>query len=233
MALPTQEIEKIVRGPAAAQGTYKQLLVLSGSLLVISFVLYFGLTLGYEPYLQGQVANFDSQIQQFAKQVPAEDQAKLVSFYSQLVNLKTLLNRHPSTLNLFTWLEKNTQANTYFTKFSFNGTTYQFSLAGVSKTTDDVAMQAAILESQPEVLRMNLNNLSPAEGGSGWQFNINVFVSPKALGVTGVAMPVATSTPAAPAIATTTPAAPVSTTTPPAAPAKPLSGPPGSTTTAQ
>lgn len=225
MAMPTQEIEKIVRGPAAAQGSYKQLMVLSGSLLAISLVFYFGLTLGYEPYLKGQVTALDSQIQDFAKQTPVAQQAQLISFYSQLVNLKTLLDRHPSTLNLFNWLEKNTQANTYFTKFSFNGTTYQVSLSGVSKTSDDVAMQAAILEAQPEVLRMNLNNLSPAESG-GWQFNMTVFISPKALGVTGVVVPAATSTPAEiPAISTSTPAGPASTT-----PAKPLSVPPAGAT---
>lgn len=225
MALPTQELEKITRGSTAAQGTYKQLLLLSGSLFTISLIIYFGLSLGYEPYLQGQIAGLDTQIQDFAKQIPAADQAKLVSFYSQLVNLKTLLNRHPSTLNLFTWLEKNTQANTYFTKFAFNAATYQVSLIGIAKTTDDVSMQAAIFESQPEILRMNFNNLAAAPTG-GWQFNFTIYMDPKALGVVGATVPVV---PSAPAVTptSTVPAAPA-TSTPPA---KPLSGAPSSTTT--
>jgi hypothetical protein len=184
MALPTQEIEKIVRGPVGSQGSYKQLLLLSGSLLVISLIFYFGLTLGYEPYLQGQVTFLDSQILDFAKQVPAAEQTKLISFYSQLVNLKTLLSRHPSTSNIFPWLEKNTQENSYFTKFGFNAATYQISLVGVSKTTTDAAMQAAVLESQPEVSRMNLNNLAASPTG-GWQFNITLFMDPNFFGVIG------------------------------------------------
>lgn len=226
MALPTQEIEKIVRGPSGAQGSYKQLLLLSGSLLAISLIFYFGLTLGYEPYLMGQRENLKSQVLDFAKQVPAVEQANLTNFYSQLINLKTLLGRHPSTSNIFPWLEKNTQENTYFTKFGFNLTTYQVSLLGVSKTTDDAAMQAAIFESQPEVLRMNFNNLTASPTG-GWQFNITLFMDPKFLGVSG-AVPAATSSPIVAPATTSTPPAPATTT-----PAKPLSGTTGATSTKQ
>lgn len=214
MALPTQEIEKIVRGPAAAQGTYKQLLLLSGSLLTISLILYFGMLLGYEPYLKNQISSLDSQIQEFAKKTPVAQQTELINFYSQLTNLKTLLSKHPSTLNLFTWLQKNSQANTYFTKFSFNGTTYQLALAGTSRTTEDAAAQMAIFESQPEVSRMNFNNLS-ADPAGGWQFNLTIFIDPKALDVSGVVPPA----PVAPAPASTSTQSGAATTTQPIPPA--------------
>lgn len=212
MALPTQEIERLTRTSSAEQGPYKQLLLLAASLLAISLILYFGLSYGYERYLNGQKDALDAQIQDFSKKISQEDQSKLIGFYSQLANIKTLVAKHPSTAKVFDWLEKNTQTNTYFTKFTFNVSTNQLILLGNSKSPDDIAEQAAIFESQPEVLRLNLNNVASAVGG-GWQFNITIFLDSKfLLPVNGVASPVNSGvTPSAPVInippisATTTP----------------------------
>ncbi len=180
MALPTQEIERLTRGKSSEQGSYKQLLLLAGSLFAISLIIYLGLSYGYEPYLNGQKDDLDIQIQEFSKKIPQEDQTKLVSFYSQLANVKTLLGKHPMTSKAFDWLETNTQANTYFTKLTFNVPTSQITLLGNSKSPQDAAEQAAIFESQPEVLRLNLNNLAVSPGG-GWQFNMTVFMDSKFL----------------------------------------------------
>lgn len=186
MALPTQEIERLTRGKSAEQGSYKQLLLLAGSLFAISLIIYLGLSYGYEPYLNGQKDDLDMQIQEFSKKIPQEDQTKLVSFYSQLANVKTLLGKHPMTSKAFDWLERNTQANTYFTKLTFNVPTSQLTLLGNSRSPQDAAEQAAIFESQPEVLRLNLNNLAVSPGG-GWQFNMTIFMDSKFLLPTGAA----------------------------------------------
>lgn len=178
MALPTQEIERLTRGSSAEQGPYKQLLLLAGSLFAISLILYLGLAYGYEPYLNAQKENLDGQIQEFSKQIPQEDQAKLIAFYSQLANIKTLLAKHSLPSTVFGWLERNTQTRTHFTKLTFNASTNQITILGNSATPGDVAEQTAIFESQPEVLRLNLNNLSSAPGG-GWQFGMNLFLDPK------------------------------------------------------
>lgn len=207
MALPTQEIERLTRGSTAEQGTYKQLLLLSGTLLAISLILYGGLSFGYEPYLEGQVSSLDAKIQDFSRQIPIEDQAKLTSFYSQLANLKTLIGKHASNSKVFDWLEGNTQGNVYFTKLTFNASTYQLTLIGNSRTPDDAAEQAAIIEDQPEVLRLNFNNLAPAATG-GWQFNISIFLDPKAFmdngGIKSQPAPAIQNQAAAPTATTTT-----------------------------
>ncbi|TSC60582.1 MAG: hypothetical protein LiPW15_460 [Parcubacteria group bacterium LiPW_15] len=206
MALPTQEIERLSRAPSTEQGSYKQLLLLAGSLFAISLIIYLGLSYGYEPYLNGQKDDLDAQIQTFSQKISQEDQAKLVGFYSQLANIKTLLGKHPSTSRIFDWLGQNTQSNTYFTKFSFNVPTNQLTLLGNSKSPQDAAEQAAIFESRPEISRLNLNNLAAAPGG-GWQFNMTVFMDPKfLLPATGAASGAAPTTPVvdvAPAATTT------------------------------
>lgn len=215
MALPTQEIERLTRSVSAEQGTYKQLLLLSGALFAISAILWAGLSFGYEPYLRGQVDTLDSQIQQFAKDIPVAEQAKLTTFYSQLVNLKTLLGRHAATSKIFNWLENNSQVNTYFTKLSFNASTYQLTLLGTSKAPEDVSEQASILESQPEVLRLNFNNISAAPNG-GWQFNIAIFLDPRAFlpaGSTAQVVPLPPSNPPIPSTSQSTSTSPITTST--------------------
>ncbi len=184
MALPTQEIEKLAKAPTEGQGSYKQLLMLAGTLLFISAVLYFGLTLGYAPYIDNQISSVQAQSAALDKQVPKEKQDELIAFYSQISNLSTLLAKHPNTIKILSWLESNTQPNIYFSKFSFNLATYQLSLIGVGKTPLDIAEQVNIFEKAGEATRVNFNNISSMTGG-GWQFNVGIFLDPKFIATAG------------------------------------------------
>jgi hypothetical protein len=184
MALPTQEIEKLAKAPTEEQGTYKQLLMLAGTLLFISGVLYLGLTFGYAPYIENQIVSVEQQSKALDEKVPKEKQDQLIAFYSQISNLSTLLGKHPNTIKIFGWLEANTQPNIYFSKLSFNLATYQLSLIGVGKTPLDIAEQINIFEKASEVSRVNFNNISSMTGGN-WQFNASIFLDPKFIAAAG------------------------------------------------
>ena len=184
MAFPTQEIEKLAKSTTEEQGSYKQLLMLAGTLLFISAVLYAGLTFGYSPYIESQIVSINAKSQELDKRVPQEKQDELIAFYSQISNLSTLLSKHPNTLKILSWLETNTQPNIYFSKFSFNLATYQLSLIGVGKTPLDVAEQINIFEKSAEATRVNFNNISSMTGG-GWQFNVSIFLDPKFIAAAG------------------------------------------------
>lgn len=184
MALPTQEIEKLAKSSAEGQGSYKQLLMLAGTLLFISVVLYSGLTFGYAPYIESQIVSVEAKSSELDKRVPKEKQDELIAFYSQISNLGTLLAKHPNTIKIFSWLESNTQSNVYFSKFSFNLATYQLSLIGVGRTPLDIAEQINIFEKTGEATRVNFNNISSMAGG-GWQFNVGIFLDPKFIAEAG------------------------------------------------
>lgn len=185
MALPTQEIEKLAKAPTEGQGSYKQLLMLAGTLLFLSAVLYFGLTFGYAPYIENQISSVTARSAELDKRVTKEKQDELIAFYSQISNLSTLLAKHPNTIKIFSWLESNTQPNIYFSKLSFNLATYQMSLIGVGKTPLDIAEQINIFERTSEASRVNFNNISSMTGG-GWQFNVAVFLDPKFIAAAGI-----------------------------------------------
>lgn len=168
MALPQKVIEQLGREPPKTPGWSGQLLIFSSTVLFISLFVYFGLVYGYEPYLNSSAKKLQDQIQSFSQQITAVEQAELANFYSQLANLKLLLANHVFSSQIFAWLEKNTQANTYYDKFDLNITNNQLLLGGIGKTMEDVDQQLAVFESQPEVQGLSVSNISFVN--SVWRF---------------------------------------------------------------
>jgi len=172
MALPEQAIEKLARSPEKTRGAYGELIMLSATLFLASVLIYFGLLLGYEPYLQKKVVDLDSQIATFNKKISETDQKDLIRFYSQVTNLQNLIQNHVVGSGFFSWLERNTQTNVYWSKLSLNAQTKQATLTGFARTVEDAAEQVRIFESQPEVSLASVNNIGVQ--GSLWQFNVNL-----------------------------------------------------------
>ncbi|HUX36107.1 MAG TPA: hypothetical protein VMV71_03685 [Candidatus Paceibacterota bacterium] len=182
MALPEQFADRLNREQIEAPGWSGQLLMFSGTVFFISLAVYFGLILGYKPYLDGQVASLDSQIKSFDTQIPQDEQGKLISFYSQVINLQNILNSHVVSSKLFAWLEKNTSNNVYYNKLSmtdFSGTAnyVQLNIGGFSKTPDDFSKQMVAFQNDPLVQRMTINNFSAPSGSNQWHFEVTLFLS--------------------------------------------------------
>jgi Tfp pilus assembly protein PilN len=177
MALPPSALEQLSRRRDRSPGWFSQMLLFSGSIFAISIVVYAGLVFGYKPYINRQVAALDGQIQRFSQEIPDVDQDKIISFYSQLINLRTLLDEHVLLSPFFTWLEEHTIVGAYYTKFSLNTLTRQMSLGGVARTLEDVASQLAALQDAPGVQSVTFNNVSVDARGS-WQFDFTVSLAP-------------------------------------------------------
>ncbi len=182
MALPEQVINKLSRESAPTPGWSGRLLFLSSIVFGASIAVYLGFVFAWKPYLVSKVAGLRHDIQAFTSQVAASDQGKLAAFYSELANIKSLLAKHIVVSPLFTWLEKNTDQNTYFTKFEFTGTTNQLILTGEARTSGDVADQIAIFESQPEVKTATLRTMAQGQTGL-WDFEAALTFNPSFLKV--------------------------------------------------
>ena len=147
----------------------------SATIFAISLFVYFGLAFGYRPYLESEVKRLSNQIQSFAQQVPLEEQKKIIAFYSQLANLRTLLENHVVISPLFPWLEESTQANIYFTKLNLTVQSEQAVMSGVARSVSDLAEQLAIFRERPEVKRVVFSNVAFTSGGTSagsWQFSV-------------------------------------------------------------
>lgn len=176
MALPSpqpsyaQVVARAPRSPA----WFGQLMAFAVTLLVLSIVVYFGITFGYRPYLENRVAALDTEISDFSKKVPADEQANILTFYSQLSNLKTVLGKHTATPAFFAWLEQATVQSVQLTKVSMNVASRQVQVTGVARTQADVALQVASFQSQPGVERVDFRNSQLV--GTGVQFDMVITV---------------------------------------------------------
>ncbi|MEK9180564.1 MAG: hypothetical protein AAB897_04090 [Patescibacteria group bacterium] len=176
MALPQKVLEQLSREPPKTPGWAGQFLMFSGTIFFIALLVYLGLAFGYRPYLVSEVAQLQDQINSFGQQIPAEEQAKIINFYSQLLNIRTLLSRHVFSSKAFEWLEANTQARVYFDKFDFNAKNSEVRLGGLAKTMEDVNQQLAIFDSRPEIKKANTSNVTLSN--NIWRFDVTLTFDP-------------------------------------------------------
>jgi hypothetical protein len=173
MALPPSAIEQLSRDPIRTPGWSGRLLMFAVTLLFISIAGYAGLTFGYEPYLTNRIQEAQSEMDQLSRKASAEEQEQILSFYSQLVNVKNLIDGHTYPTLLFKWIEAATHPNVYFSKFDFNAKNRTVSLLGIAKNVRDVTEQIEIFEKRPEVAKVSFSNVSVL-GTGGWQFDATI-----------------------------------------------------------
>ena len=177
MALPQQVIEQLGREPSQEQGWAFGIVLFSGGVLALVIAIYLGMTFGYDPYLQGQIQSTQNKISALNQSISQTDQANLINFYSQISNLKTLLKKHVLSSQLFTWLEKNTEANVYYQSLAFS-TGYKVNIIGHAVSESDINQQISIFESSPEVKSVSVSNVGIAQGASGWNFTVLLTMDP-------------------------------------------------------
>lgn len=180
MPLPQQVIERLGREPSETQGWAVGALLFSGGILFLSLAIYFGLTFGYEPYLQNQLNTTDGQVSALNNSISANDQTQLINFYSQIANLQTLLQNHIHVSQLFSWLETNTEENVYYQSMTLTGQD-QVTLSAAAATEADVNQQIAIFENSPEVSSVSVSNVvAPELAGSNadWTFEVTLMMNP-------------------------------------------------------
>lgn len=180
MALPQKVVDQLSRSQVRTQGALSQLLMLGTILFAVSLAVYLGLAFGYRPYLESEISRLNNQIESFTKSVPPEDQARLAHFYSQIVNLKSLLGKHVIFSPIFAWLEKNAQINTTFTGVTINQKNNQVSIDAVSKTLEDVSEQLLVFEKTREVREVKISSVTQ-EQNKFWRFNLNLTVDFKSI----------------------------------------------------
>ena len=176
MALPQKVLEQLGREPPRTPGWAGQFLMFSGTLFFIAIFVYVGLVFGYRPYLVSEVRKLQDQINVFIEQIPAEEQGKIINFYSQLLNLRSLLSNHAVSSHFFGWVEDNTQANVYYDRFDLNLRTRELRLGGAGKSMEDLNQQFAIFSSRSEVERMNITSV--AFSNNAWRFDMSLVFTP-------------------------------------------------------
>lgn len=203
MALPPKVVEQLAREPLQTPGWSARLLMFSATLFILSIVGYFGLSLGYARYLAGRIQEIDRQIKSQSQQIPEQDRDNIVIFFSQLSNLRLILDKHIFTSSLFALLEKTTHKNVHYSRLVMNSGKNEALLTGIATSVADVTEQVKILEDQPEIEKVSLGNIVVA--GGGWQFETTLSFSPGFLSSVANAVPAPAATGGATSTSTSTP----------------------------
>jgi hypothetical protein len=127
--------------------------------------LYLGMTLGYKPYLNSQISGLDQKISQLSQSIDEGQQKKLISFYSQLINIDGLLKTRSETSKFFDFLEKNTSGKVYYESADLSAAEKTVKLEGVAASYSVLAEQMEIFRRAPEIKGISLDNSSVGESG--------------------------------------------------------------------
>lgn len=130
----------------------------------VALFTYLGLIVGYEPYLQSKIQEKDAEINQLAQIVSKDDQEKFIQFYSQLTNLKNLLDNHIAASKLFPWLEQATNQKVYYSGAHLKVPERELELEGFAESYAILGEQLESFEQAEEVERYILDQSQFSEG---------------------------------------------------------------------
>ncbi len=145
------------------------------SLFIFIFTLfvYFGLKFGYGSYLENQIKNTENDLNSLIQRVSADDQEKLVSFYSQIFHLKKILTDYSYASNIFVFLEKNVLSDVYFTNVDFKNDGLVVGLDGYAKSLETLAQQAAVFEETKDLLKLDVEKIALVNNMVSFRINLN------------------------------------------------------------
>lgn len=137
---------------------------------------YAGLTLGYKPYVASKLADVNSQIDSLAAAIPEKDQQSLIQFYSQIVNLKALLDKHVVTSRVPAFWEARTNARVSYTAARLDVPRRELQLEGIADSYTTLTEQLAAFNQAPEVEKYLLTDSRVPDGKV--HFRINATFAP-------------------------------------------------------
>jgi len=158
-------------------GAPRKFFTFSFFMFLLVALTYFGLSVGYKAYLNQEIKKLETSLDELRFEVPEEEQEELIRFFSQVGNIKTVLDKHIITSNVFRFLEQNTHASIAFTDMDLSTTERKISLDGVAANYDALVAQMSILESVPEVERIVLDNSQLNAGAVSFRLTLTVDAS--------------------------------------------------------
>lgn len=130
-----------------------KILVFSAVVFGFALFVFFGLQFGYANYLASREKALDQKINQLATVVSQQDQQQFISFYSQLVNLKAVLQKHYTGSGTFGLLEKYTLPSVYYTDAKIVPKDKTVQVVGKANTIDSFVQQLYAFDNAPDFNR--------------------------------------------------------------------------------
>lgn len=147
-----------------------RIFVFSLVVFFLSLSIYFGLRFGYGPYLEKSSEELDKKLAELTRTISVDEQDRFVNFYSQLVNLKAVLNSHSFVSNVFQFLERNTINSVYYNEANVDVNKRFVALKGFANNLQSLTEQVAVLEKAAEVESVILSNVGFVNNVTSFEF---------------------------------------------------------------
>lgn len=168
------------QSPAAIPTTApRRLLIFSALLCILAAGAYAGLSLGYRPYLEGQIALRDEELRTLTAKIPEEARERVAGFYSQLLNIKSSLDAHVYPSRLYAFLERATHQEVFWNKLTLNTKAGTLALEGMASSYRALTEQLEGFSRAPEVTRTSLDESQESEGRL--RFKVSLLLNPSFL----------------------------------------------------
>ncbi|MDD5711036.1 MAG: hypothetical protein PHV43_02985 [Candidatus Colwellbacteria bacterium] len=157
-----------------AVGWPKRFFTFTVILFAAVFLVYIGLAFGYRMFLNRSIDKLDSELESLSSEITDEQREELATLYSQVTNVRTLLENHVATSKAFTLLESITYPKVAFLTLDLDMKDRRVVVSGVSPSYDGLTAQLALLENEPNIEEYNLEDSSWDDGVV--QFKINMTI---------------------------------------------------------
>lgn len=139
---------------------------------------YGGLKFGYTPFLNRQIDKSQSDIDALATQIPQTSQDQFLSYYFQLLDLKTLLAKHVFVSKTFPFLENNTNKSVFWSNATLSVPEHRLTLDGVALSYVFLTEQLEAFRQAPQITHFTLSNASADKTGRV-QFSVTLTLAPQ------------------------------------------------------
>ncbi len=137
---------------------------------------YAGLEFGYKTFLKASIDDYNKKAAAIPAKFGADQETKLIAFYSQLTNLKSLLAQHVFPSNLTAFLEASTNSNIAYTDAALDIKNSSLSLDGLADSFGSLVSQISYFETQKSVQSVTLGQNSLDKGVV--RFSLKVILVP-------------------------------------------------------
>ena len=149
-----------------------KILILSILSLFASISVYFGLVYGYRPILLAQISEHRNELTNLGQEISEVDRQSFLNFYSQFVNLKSILDNHIISSSLFSFLEKNIHEGIYYTSLSLDVKNNTLTLHGTSLNFEILSSQGKTIEEINQVSQIIFDDIRTNDKGIDFEMTI-------------------------------------------------------------
>ena len=158
-------------------GVPRKLLTFGFFLFLSTLLVYVGLSAGYRSFLESEISVLEENIDELRFTIDIDEQENLVRFFSQINNVKEILDNHVITSSLFPILEANTHSRVAYTGIEIAVVERRVTIEGIAESFDALVSQLTIYEAAPPIERVILE--SAERSGSVVNFKISLTFVPE------------------------------------------------------